>query len=158
MQHNQDTYRVSDETTVGEALFAVPGAAAIFLQHGCDAEVECTEEHHQEYLLVDTSLTCHVDNTDALIADLNAALEADEAVRAGAPDLAATPMLDLIASYPRLQAVLDSFGLDTCCGGELSVTAAAAKHGLDPSAVTAALRQALEPSEAGGMVDVSPGR
>lgn len=89
MQDTQDVYRVSDETTVGEALFAVPGAAEIFARHGCEAEYECTEEHHQEYVLVDTSLTCHIDNTDALIADLNAAVEADEAARAARPAVAA---------------------------------------------------------------------
>ena len=75
-------YRVSDETTVGETLFVVSGAAEIFRGHGCEAEFECTVEHHREYLLVDTSLTCHIDDTDALIADLNAAVEAEEAARA----------------------------------------------------------------------------
>lgn len=76
-----ERYRVSDETTVGEALFAVPGAAEIIRRHGCDAEFECTEEHHQEYTLLDTGLTCHIDSTDALIADLNTSLEEDEAAR-----------------------------------------------------------------------------
>ena len=36
-------------------------------------------EHHQEYMLVNFSLTCHIDDTDALIADLNAALATEEA-------------------------------------------------------------------------------
>ena len=80
MTEQADTYRVTDETTVGEALFVVPGAEEIFQRHGCDAELECTSEHHVEYMLVDTSLTCHVDDTDALIADLNAAVEAEEAM------------------------------------------------------------------------------
>jgi hypothetical protein len=31
-----DTYQVSDETTVGEALFVVPDAAEIFRSHGCE--------------------------------------------------------------------------------------------------------------------------
>ena len=74
-------YRVSDNTTVGEVLFVVPGAEQIFLQHGCEATIECTEEHHREYMLVDLSLTCHIDDTDALIADLNAAIAADGAER-----------------------------------------------------------------------------
>jgi hypothetical protein len=74
-------YRVSDNTTVGEALFVVPGAGQIFVQHGCEATIECTEEHHREYLLVDLSLTCHIDDTDSLIADLNAAIAAEEAER-----------------------------------------------------------------------------
>ena len=72
-------YRVNDETTVGEVLFVVPRAEEIFKQHGCEAEIECTTEHHHEYMLVDTSLTCHIDDTDALIADLNAAIELEEA-------------------------------------------------------------------------------
>jgi hypothetical protein len=33
-------------------------------------------------MLVDTSLTCHIDDTDALIADLDAALEAEAAAAA----------------------------------------------------------------------------
>lgn len=77
-----DTYRVNDETTVGEALFVVSGAEEIFRRHGCEAEFECTTEHHLEYMLVDTSLSCHIDDTDALIADLNAAVAAEEAARA----------------------------------------------------------------------------
>jgi hypothetical protein len=72
-----DSYRITDETTVGEALFVVRGSQEIFRRRGCEAEIECTQEHHVEYMLVDTSLTCHIDDTDALIADLNAALEAD---------------------------------------------------------------------------------
>ena len=75
----EDPYRVSDSTTVGEALFAVPGAEQIFMQHGCEATIECTPEHHQEYTLVDLSLTWHIDGTDALIADSNAALARQEA-------------------------------------------------------------------------------
>ena len=75
-------YRVNFETLVGEALFAVPGAEEIFAGHGCDATVECTEEHHAEYTLSDTELVCHVDDVEALIGDLNAALEADDARRA----------------------------------------------------------------------------
>jgi hypothetical protein len=67
-----------------EALFVVAGAEEIFRHHGCDAPFECTHEHHQEYVLVDTSLTCHIDDTDKLIADLNAAVKAEEEVRAAA--------------------------------------------------------------------------
>ena len=80
-----ETYRVTDETTVGEALFVVTGATDIFQRHGCDADFECTQEHHLEYVLVDTSLTCHIDDTDALIADLNAAVEAEESAREQIP-------------------------------------------------------------------------
>ena len=74
-------YRVGYETLVGEALFAVPGAEEIFERHGCDATIECTENHHAEYTLSDTELVCHVDDVDALIGDLNDALEADAAAR-----------------------------------------------------------------------------
>ncbi len=81
MPDDAETYRVTDETTVGEALFVVTGATDIFQRHGCDADFECTQEHHLEYVLVDTSLTCHIDDTDALIADLNAAVEAEESAR-----------------------------------------------------------------------------
>jgi hypothetical protein len=59
----------------------VPGAEQIFIKHGCEATIECTPEHHQEYMLVDLSLTCHIDDTDALIADLNAVIAAEEAKR-----------------------------------------------------------------------------
>ena len=73
--------RVGYETLVGEALFDVPGAEEIFERHGCDATFECTESHHAQYTLSDTELVCHVDDVDALIGDLNAALEADDAAR-----------------------------------------------------------------------------
>ena len=75
-------YRVKYETLVGEALFAVPGAEDIFERHGCTATIECTEDHHAEYTLSDTELVCHVDDVDALIGDLNTALEVDDARRA----------------------------------------------------------------------------
>ena len=78
-----EPYRVGDDTTVGEVLFVVTGAEDIFRKHGCEADVECTHEHHLEYVLVDTSLTCHIDDTDALIAELNASVKAEEAALAG---------------------------------------------------------------------------
>ena len=40
------------------------------------------------------------------------------------PDLAATPILELVALYPDVGSVLESFGLDTCCGGHFSVAEA----------------------------------
>ncbi len=78
----REHYQVDESTTVGEVLFVVANAEEIFERHGCEAEFECTEEHHLEYTLLDTSATCHVDDTDALIADLNAAIEAEEAALA----------------------------------------------------------------------------
>lgn len=76
-----ERYRVTMETTVGEALFVVPGAEEIFERHGCTPTIECTEEHHAEYVLGDLDLVCHIDNSEALVADLNAELDAEEAAR-----------------------------------------------------------------------------
>lgn len=66
---------LTQESTVGEALAVVPGAVEIFERHGCEPTFECTEEHHAEYMLADTELYCHVDDSLALIDELNAALE-----------------------------------------------------------------------------------
>ncbi|MGE3912890.1 MAG: hypothetical protein AB7K36_26265, partial [Chloroflexota bacterium] len=60
-----ESYRVTLDTLVGEALFAVPGAEEIFERHGCVATVECTEDHHAEYTLGDTELVCHIDDPEA---------------------------------------------------------------------------------------------
>lgn len=75
----EEMYRVTEETTVGEALFVVLGAEEIFGRHGCSPLEECTEEHHAEYILGDLELVCHIDDSLALIGDLNASLEAEEA-------------------------------------------------------------------------------
>ena len=146
MPERQTTTRVSDETTVGEALLVVPGADEVFRRHGCDATVECTAEHHRSSLLVDTSLTCHIDDTDALSADLNAALEAAERARTLAFDLAATPLVEPVASYPHRQPVLDGLGLDACCGGR-TLAEAAGERDLALAAVLAALRRAVPSGE-----------
>jgi regulator of cell morphogenesis and NO signaling len=58
-------------------------------------------------------------------------------------DLAATPILELITAYPVFKPVLDQFGLDTCCGGHLTVTESAAEEDIDPAPVIEALRAAL---------------
>jgi hypothetical protein len=72
---------VADETTVGEVLEASPATEVIFEAYGCNPTWECTDEHRAEYQMVELSLTCHIRDVDALIADLNAflALEAAEA-------------------------------------------------------------------------------
>ena len=70
-----DTYHTARRDDRGQAL--VHGAEEIFRRHGCEADIECTQEHHVEYVMVDLSLTCHIDDTDALIADLNAALASE---------------------------------------------------------------------------------
>jgi regulator of cell morphogenesis and NO signaling len=58
-------------------------------------------------------------------------------------DLAATPIMVLVADHPQLKPVLDEHGLDTCCGGHFTVTEAAAEHGIDPAPVLDALRRHL---------------
>jgi hypothetical protein len=81
-EYGEDRYQVTMETTVGEALFVIPDAPEIFERHGCQPTIECTDEHHIEYMLGDLELVCHIGNSEALIADLNAALDAEEAARA----------------------------------------------------------------------------
>ena len=79
-----ERYRVTEMTTVGEVLFVIREAEAIFEQHGCQPTIECTEEHHAEYVFGDLELVCHIDDGVALIADLAAALDAEEANRSAA--------------------------------------------------------------------------
>ena len=55
-----------------------------------------------------------------------------------------TPILELTAEYPELQPMLERFGLDTCCGGHLTVTEACGEQGLDAAAVATALLHVLE--------------
>lgn len=45
---------------------------------------------------------------------------------------------------PRTLPVLKSFGIDTCCGGAATLSEAAARHGLNPDALLAALTHAVE--------------
>jgi uncharacterized protein (DUF2249 family) len=65
-------------------------------------------------------------------------------------DLASTPILELLASHPELQPILEEFGLDTCCGGHFSVAEAAAHDGIDVQPLVQALEQALAPRSARG--------
>ena len=55
-----------------------------------------------------------------------------------------TPIMELIAEHPELQPILDRFGLDTCCGGHLTVTEASGEHGLDAAVVANELLEVLE--------------
>jgi regulator of cell morphogenesis and NO signaling len=55
-----------------------------------------------------------------------------------------TPIMVLIAEHPVLQPILDRLGLDTCCGGHLTLTEACAEQGLDVADVAHALLEALE--------------
>ena len=59
----------------------------------------------------------------------------------------ATPIMVLTAAHPELLPILDGFGLDTCCGGHLTVVEACGEHGLGVAAVTEALREALVPHD-----------
>jgi hypothetical protein len=60
-------------------------------------------------------------------------------------DLTATPIMELAGSYPQFKEILDSFGLDTCCGGHFSVAKATAHDGIDLAPVMeGAARGALE--------------
>jgi iron-sulfur cluster repair protein YtfE (RIC family) len=45
----------------------------------------------------------------------------------------------IVARYPQTLPVLQSFGLDTCCGGALSLRTAAEHHALDPEHLLDAL-------------------
>lgn len=47
---------------------------------------------------------------------------------------------DIISRHPETIAVFNRFGLDTCCGGSLSVTEAARASGAEVDALCAALR------------------
>jgi iron-sulfur cluster repair protein YtfE (RIC family) len=58
-----------------------------------------------------------------------------------------TPIMVLTAEHPELLPILDGFGLDTCCGGHLTVVEACGEHGLGVAAVTEALREALVPHD-----------
>ena len=80
----EERYRVTMGTTVGEVLFVIPGAEEVFGWHGCQPTIECTEEHHVEYMLGDLELVCHIDDSAALVADLNAVLDAEEVTAATA--------------------------------------------------------------------------
>ncbi|HNP86944.1 MAG TPA: DUF542 domain-containing protein [Kouleothrix sp.] len=47
----------------------------------------------------------------------------------------------IVASWPAALPVLQRFGLDTCCGGALPLSEAAAHHQIAPQALLAALAE-----------------
>lgn len=53
----------------------------------------------------------------------------------------------LVERFPAALPVLREFGLDTCCGGALTLPQAAAHHGIDLGQLLEALRRAQEAAE-----------
>jgi iron-sulfur cluster repair protein YtfE (RIC family) len=51
---------------------------------------------------------------------------------------------DIVARYPETIAIFNRFGMDTCCGGAVTVEEAARRDGIDAAEVIAALRQQIE--------------
>lgn len=57
-----------------------------------------------------------------------------------------TSLGDLVTADPRRARVLESYGLDYCCGGGVSLSAAATEAGLDAKAIATALDLPGEPA------------
>ena len=53
---------------------------------------------------------------------------------------------EIVARHPDTIVVFNQFGLDTCCGGGVTVKEAAMRDGVDPVAVDDALRRVLATS------------
>jgi regulator of cell morphogenesis and NO signaling len=51
---------------------------------------------------------------------------------------------EIVARHPETIAVFNRFGMDTCCGGGVSVDEAARRDGLDIGQILSALREATE--------------
>lgn len=50
---------------------------------------------------------------------------------------------ETIARFPQTVGVFNRFGIDTCCGGNITVADAARVQGIDPQDLTEALRRAV---------------
>lgn len=50
---------------------------------------------------------------------------------------------DILSRYPATMAVINAFGIDTCCGGSVSLATAARDNHLDLHVVAAALEAAI---------------
>ena len=55
---------------------------------------------------------------------------------------------DVIRDLPNALAVLRRHGIDSCCGGELTVGEAARGSGIDPYRLVSELRKKAQPAEA----------
>jgi regulator of cell morphogenesis and NO signaling len=53
---------------------------------------------------------------------------------------------EIVARYPATIPVFNRFGMDTCCGGGVSVQQAAHRDGIDVETVLTALREAVDKS------------
>ncbi|WP_025745716.1 DUF542 domain-containing protein [Kallotenue papyrolyticum] len=52
---------------------------------------------------------------------------------------------EIVARYPQTLEVFQIFGMDTCCGGALSLAVAAAHHNRDLPTLLAALNERITP-------------
>jgi len=57
-----------------------------------------------------------------------------------------TPIMQLIADFPEVRPILDSYGLDTCCGGHMIIPDACREHGIDADEVLQAVGDVLAPA------------
>lgn len=54
-----------------------------------------------------------------------------------------TTVNDMIRRHPATVEVFRRYGIDSCCGGALAVSAAAERHGVDPALLWSALREVV---------------
>ena len=67
----------------------------------------------------------------------------DSSVIASSIDARST-VNDIVARYPSTLPVFNAFGIDSCCGGGLAVSEAAARHGIPLNALRSALESAVD--------------
>lgn len=53
---------------------------------------------------------------------------------------------DVIRDYPATASIFNFFGIDTCCGGRLTIAEAADNESVDPGVLVAALRNSARHS------------
>lgn len=71
-------------------------------------------------------------------------MQATTETTAGANISAQDTLNDIVGRYPQTLPLLQQYGLDTCCGGMLSLATAAEHHGLALDELLAVLRGAGE--------------